>query len=146
MLSDPFHALVEQSKLKAQEPGRLNACRRNPPFVRITASDPIGSSWSNAAYKMYNCSGLAIGWTTRQAKADVDMFCDTQSIFQFNALVEHSVVDLGVTKQKQHSAEVASLKVTLRYLCSTEKMRAVAAWFQPNRRHPVPDEPTVPAR
>ncbi len=87
--------------------------------------------------------GLANGKTVRQGRSDIDALGDVQSVFEFNAEVTHCAVDLDVTEQQLHCPQIAGLSTNLRYLRTAERMRAVCAWLQPNRRHPIADEPTV---
>jgi hypothetical protein len=53
----------------------------------------------NAAWRAENRFEMADGECVRQVGSDVDAFCDTQSIFQFDAQIAHCAIDFGVTKQ-----------------------------------------------
>lgn len=63
---------------------------------------------------------MANGRTARQGKSHVDALCDAQSILKFHAKVANGAVDLGVTEQKLHRAEVSGLSINLCCLCSSK--------------------------
>lgn len=63
---------------------------------------------------------MANGRTVRQGVSDISALSDAQGIFEFDAKITHCTVDLGVTKQQLHRAEVACLAVNLRCLCTAK--------------------------
>ncbi len=70
---------------------------------------------------------MATGRTVRQGGSDIDALGDTQRIFEFNAKVTDSAVDLGMTQQQLNCSEIASLAIDFRCLCSAQRVRAVTA-------------------
>lgn len=52
--------------------------------------------------------------------SNVDLFCDTQRIFQLDTEVSHCAVNLGVAKQKLDRTQIARLPVNQRRLGAPE--------------------------
>ena len=51
---------------------------------------------------------------------NIDLFCDTQRIFQLDTEVSHCAVNLGVAKQKLNGTQIARLPVNQRCLGPSE--------------------------
>ncbi|GGB25368.1 hypothetical protein GCM10011324_39070 [Allosediminivita pacifica] len=69
-----------------------------------------------------------------------------RGILKFDAQVADGTVHLRVAKQELDRAKIACLAVDLRCLRAPQRVRPVAARFETDRRHPLPDEPYVLAR
>lgn len=63
---------------------------------------------------------MANGKTVRQDRSDINALSDAQGIFEFDAKITHCTVDLRVTKQQLHRAEIACLAVNLRRFCTAK--------------------------
>ena len=63
-------------------------------FVATAASVTLGSAPTNAAWRTDTCFEMANGRTVRQGGSDIDALGDTQGIFQFDAKITNSAIDL----------------------------------------------------
>ena len=75
--------------------------------------------------------------------SNVDLFSDTQRVFQLNAKISNCAVDLGVAEQKLYRAQIAGFQVDQCRFGASEGMRAVTAWIQTNRRDPIAHQARV---
>lgn len=92
-------------------------------------SIPVGSALPIDVGSIEVRSKLANGSTVRQLQSDVNSFSDGQRIFQFNAQVSHSAIDLRVAQQKLDGAKVARLAENFRCFSSAHRVGSVAAGF-----------------
>ena len=67
---------------------------------------------------------MANGTTVRQVDSDIDAFGDAQGIFELDAKVTHSAVDLGVTKQQLNGTEITCLPIDFRRFGPVQRMGA----------------------
>lgn len=72
---------------------------------------------------------MAQGKTVRQHSSNIDMLRDAEGIFKFNAKVAYRTVDLRMSQQQLHGAQVARFSVDLRCPCPAERMGAFSAWL-----------------
>lgn len=86
---------------------------------------------TNAAKGTGSRFELANGRTVRQGGSDIDALRDAQGIFEFNAKIPNSTVNLGVTKQQLDCSEGAGLTIDLRRLCPAERVGAVSDGSRP---------------
>jgi hypothetical protein len=70
---------------------------------------------------------MANGRTVRQVGSNIDPLCDTQCIFEFDAQISNSAVDLCVAKQQLDGSEIASFAMYFRSLSSAQRVSAVTA-------------------
>lgn len=106
-------------------------------------SGHMGSAPTNAARGTGTRFKMASGRTVRQDVSDINALSDARGIFEFEAKITHCAVDIRMTKQQLHRAQVACLAVNLRRFCTAKGMRAVTTWFKANCRHPIAHEPAV---
>lgn len=95
------------------------------PLLQCSAFVTLGSAPTSTRSRFE----MANGRTVRQGGSDIDELRNTQGIFDFNAKVPNSTVDLGVAKQQLDRSEVAGLSINLGCLCPAERMGAVSAWL-----------------
>ena len=114
--------------------------------MQHAASCTLGSKPTSAGRSSHVRSRLANGVRRSPKVSNVDRLRDAQSILKFNAQVPDRTVHLGVTEQELDRAKIACFAVDLCSLGAPQRVRAVAARLETDRRHPLSDDPRVLSR